>query len=101
MPVIIGAIVYDKEHSLREVMKMMGLKRRVYWGVTYLFNYLVYAVITTVTIIVAISLDFAVFKQNSFMLLLIFFSVWGHTLLAFSMFLSVFFTKTSQSTIVG
>ena len=31
MPVTVGGIVYEKEKSLREVMKMMGLKQHVYW----------------------------------------------------------------------
>lgn len=101
MPVFIGTIVYDKEHGLREAMKMMGLKKRVYWGITYLFNYLIYCIVTAFTILVAIFFGFKVFIVNNMLMIILLFGIWGHTLLAFSMFLSVFFTKTSGATVVG
>jgi hypothetical protein len=101
MPVIASSIVYEKETSLREVMKMMGLKHHIYWTVTYVFNYLLYVITTTLIVALAIAFDFRLFKVNNIGVVAVFFLLWGHTLLAFSMFLSVFFTKTRTVTVVG
>jgi ABC-type multidrug transport system ATPase subunit len=101
MPVVLGSIVYEKEHNLREVMKMMGLKQRVYWIVTYFYNYVLYCVVVFLVIVIAAILGFKIFTVNSGGIIVIFFLLWGHTLMAEAFFFSVFFTKTRTATIFG
>jgi ABC-type multidrug transport system ATPase subunit len=100
-PVILGSMVYEKEHSLREVMKMMGLKQTIYWIVTYMFSFLLYMVATALLVLLASALGFRYFLVNELAVTYIFFFLWGNVLVAFSLMLSVFFTKTRSSTVVG
>jgi ABC-type multidrug transport system ATPase subunit len=101
MPVYMSAIVYEKEHRLRELMKMSGLKMWVYWTVMYLWNYLLYFCLMAFLIIAGWFFRFRFFTINSFLLYFILFVVWGHTLVAFSFFLAVFFQKSRTATLVG
>ncbi len=77
-PVIVSGIVYEKEHSLREVMKMMGLKQHIYWLVTYFFCYMLYFITLAFFLILAAILKFRFFFTNDFGLVLFFFLLWGH-----------------------
>merc|ERR1711916_133661 len=42
MPVMLSAMVFEKEAKLLEIMRMMGLRISAYWLVSYVFNFLLY-----------------------------------------------------------
>ncbi|KAL6073551.1 ABC transporter, ATPbinding domain containing protein [Balamuthia mandrillaris] len=101
LPVFLSAIAYEKEHRLREIMKMMGLKMWIYWVVLYLFNYILYLGVMLFLIVFGWIFQFRFFTVNNFLLYFLLFLIWGHTLIAMSFLLSVFFNKAKTATIVG
>lgn len=101
MPVIITAVVYEKEHKLLEITKMMGMRTPVYWAVTYIFSYLLYFVTAVFMLILGNAFGFRFFTDNSGFGMFMLFFLWGHTLVAWSFFLSLFFNKSRIATSVG
>uniref|UniRef100_A0A7S1XHV2 Probable ATP-dependent transporter ycf16 n=1 Tax=Compsopogon caeruleus TaxID=31354 RepID=A0A7S1XHV2_9RHOD len=85
-------LIYERQAQIRSMMEMMGLRRSAYWFVTYCFFYAIYFVQILVMIIVGRALKIPLFTDNTpaswFVLLLI----WGHTMIAWVMFLSPFFS---------
>lgn len=79
----------------------MGTKPYVYFLVTYLFMYLLYVMLSVVTVCIALALGFVFWMYNEFLTWFILLAVWGHTLIAFSFLLSVFFTRTRTATVIG
>ena len=82
-------------------MKMMGLKSHIYYFVTYFFNYIIYMISTTVSLAVASVLKFRIFTDNSPLAIFVLFFLWGHVLVAFSLFFSVFFTNTKSAKVIS
>jgi len=101
LPVFMSNQVNEKEHKLRDIMKMMGLRPQIYWFVTYIFNYVMYLVATIIVIGVAAALGFRVFTENVFISYFALFFIWGHVLVALGWVFSVFFTSGTTATVVG
>eukprot|EP01132_Coremiostelium_polycephalum_P010969 gene10969-13436_t len=101
LPVILRLILYEKENKLREIMKMMGLEMKTYWLVTYIFSYLIYLVAMLLVWALAAIFRFKYFTINNGLPLFLFIFIWGHLLVSFAFFLSVFFSKTDIATVVG
>ncbi|GAM24437.1 hypothetical protein SAMD00019534_076120 [Acytostelium subglobosum LB1] len=101
LPVVLRLILYEKENKLREIMKMMGLEMKTYWLVTYIFSYSIYLFAMLLVWALGAIFRFRYFTINNGLpiFLLIFF--WGHLLVSFAFFVSVFFTKTDTATVVG
>eukprot|EP01130_Rhizamoeba_saxonica_P016314 TRINITY_DN7523_c0_g1_i1.p1 TRINITY_DN7523_c0_g1~~TRINITY_DN7523_c0_g1_i1.p1 ORF type:complete len:975 (-),score=216.56 TRINITY_DN7523_c0_g1_i1:41-2965(-) len=100
-PVFITALVYEKENSLREIMKMMGLDIKVYWVVTYFFNLALYILSILFLYAIGYLMDFKIFTVNNFGVYFLVFFIWGNTMIAMAFFFSVFFTKSLSATVVG
>ena len=90
-PGFVYTIVYEKEHKLREQMKMMGLKMTNYWLVTYFFDYLLYTAAALVMLIMGVGMQLGGFKEPSLVILLLF--TWGHVQIAISFFTSSLLSK--------
>eukprot|EP01094_Clydonella_sp_ATCC50884_P004693 TRINITY_DN13724_c0_g1_i1.p1 TRINITY_DN13724_c0_g1~~TRINITY_DN13724_c0_g1_i1.p1 ORF type:complete len:845 (+),score=259.83 TRINITY_DN13724_c0_g1_i1:97-2631(+) len=101
LPVFLRAIVVEKEDRLREMMKMMGLRMSIYWGVMYLFNAVLYIIVMVVTIAVSLAFQLRFITQTSIIVQLLLWATWGMSLIAVSILLSVVFQKTQSATIAG
>ncbi|EGG18420.1 hypothetical protein DFA_03914 [Cavenderia fasciculata] len=101
MVIFVSNVVYEKENRLRESMKMAGLRMRVYWLVTYMFNFSLYLVIVFVAIAFAYILKFKFFTETSFSVYFVLFILFGMTQISFSFFISVFFSSVYTSTVVS
>jgi hypothetical protein len=101
LPVFLSTMVQEKEMKLREIMFMMGLKKRAYWLVNYLFNLLLYTLATTFMVVVAALLGFRFFTENSFIVYFILFFLWGNVLIALALTMNPCFTKSRTATVVG
>eukprot|EP00033_Pygsuia_biforma_P000417 GCRY01000498.1.p1 GENE.GCRY01000498.1~~GCRY01000498.1.p1 ORF type:complete len:926 (+),score=268.84 GCRY01000498.1:207-2984(+) len=100
-PIIMSVIVYDKEMGLRDIMKQMGLKSNVYWFQQYLFGFLMYFISVMIMWALAAILGFAYWLNNDFFVIFLTLFFWGHVIVAFSFFLSVFFNSSRSATVVG
>ncbi|KAK5583708.1 hypothetical protein RB653_005306 [Dictyostelium firmibasis] len=101
MPLYIYSIVYEKQEKLRDLSLMMGLKIRNYWFMTYIFNFLIYAIIIVFVVGVSSIFKFAVFAKGSQLAMFLFLFAWGNSMITFSFFLSTFFKKTRAASIFG
>jgi ABC-type multidrug transport system ATPase subunit len=101
MPVIMSAVVYEKESKLTEITKMMGMRSDAYWIVTYFFGYLLYFAVAMTCFILGLVFKFRFFTLNTRGGMFLFLFLWGHSLSAFSLFVSVFFAKARTAAAVG
>jgi ABC-type multidrug transport system ATPase subunit len=82
-------------------MKMMGLKMSVYWTVTYMLFFAEYTIISVVFWIFGAASGINFFTIHSPFILFLYLFLWGNVLIAFSMLLTVFFSKTRSAVAVG
>ncbi|EFC42636.1 predicted protein [Naegleria gruberi] len=101
LPTFTFTIVMEKQYKLREMMKLMGMKMRYYFLVTYVFFYAMYALSAILFIIFSIAFDFRFITQTHPLMLIFFFLLWGNVLISFSFLLSSFIGKTIVATIVS
>ncbi len=101
MPIVMSMIMYEKENRLREIMKMMGLKLSAYWFVTYILFYCEYALLVGVFWIAGALGKINFFSLHSSLIMFLIFFIWGHSLIAFSLLLTTFFSKTRTAVAVS
>lgn len=110
LPIIVSAIVYEKEHRLREIMKMMGLKMRIYWIVQYLFDSCLTMLVVALLVAAGYACAFIAgvtgagfdfFIATDLIVMASLFFLWSHLLVAMGMMMSVLFTKARSATIVA
>ncbi|KAG2382160.1 hypothetical protein C9374_005362 [Naegleria lovaniensis] len=101
LPSFSFTVVLEKQFKLREMMKLMGMKMRYYWLVTYVFFFLLYCISAALFIIFSLIFGFRFITQTNPLILFIFFVCWGSTLVSFSFLLSSFVGKTIVATIIS
>lgn len=101
LPVFLSSLAYEKENRIREMMKMMGLRMPIYWLVNYFWCYLLYCFVAAFLIIAGLVFQFRFFTVNNFGVYFILFFLWGHTLVAMSFLISVFFQRERSASTFG
>ena len=77
LPVFMYAIVLEKEEKLLEMMKMNGLRMRYYWGVNFLFDFLLYFVTAFIFLIFGgLIMKINFFTSTSLGLLVLFYDLY-------------------------
>ena len=66
------------------MMKMHGLSEAAYWSVQYLYFAALYAVYILVLIAFASAIQLGFFLKTSYAFTIVFFLLWGNTLVAFT-----------------
>lgn len=70
LPVFMYAIVLEKEERLLEMMKMNGMRMRIYWLVAYIFDFLLYLLMAIIFLLFGFFiLDLSFFQETSIILL--------------------------------
>lgn len=95
---LISGIVEEKESRMKETMFMMGLRPLVYhlsWFITYAIMF------ATTSILIAIVAHQAIFPKSDGSLVFLYFWLFGCTVYAYSMLMSVFFTRARVASIIG
>eukprot|EP01028_Stygiella_incarcerata_P010728 TRINITY_DN570_c0_g1_i2.p1 TRINITY_DN570_c0_g1~~TRINITY_DN570_c0_g1_i2.p1 ORF type:complete len:852 (+),score=194.99 TRINITY_DN570_c0_g1_i2:85-2640(+) len=101
LPLFVDMIVFEKQHKLRDMMKMMGLRMRIYWTVQSLFDWILYIISISLVIAIGIAFGLRFFVINSFMLWVILFILWGFALIPLSFLFSTLFSKARTAAIIG
>lgn len=99
-PVYVYGIVHEKQEKLREIMKMNGLKMKMYWIINYLYNLVLYSTVTLVVIIIGIIFGLPFFTKTSGLLTILLFLGWGLNQISFGFMLTTFFSKARTATII-
>merc|ERR1711871_1303500 len=102
MPVFMQKVCFDKEHHLRQIMRMSGLSDRMYWAVNYCFDYCMYLIIPTFVFIYWRWVNpIAMFANAPVSLWVVVLLLWGHCLIAFSYTLAAFVTRSQTAIVIG
>ena len=95
----LAAIVNDKENRTKEIMMMMGLHSSAYWLSWITYYFAVYTVISiAITIIVT---TMGVFSYSNGGLIFLYLWLYSMSCIAFSILISVFFSKAKIAVLVG
>ncbi|CAG9326092.1 unnamed protein product [Blepharisma stoltei] len=94
---MISLIVQEKEYKIKEMMMIMGLSNKAYWlsWITYYFS--VYTLIAAVGAIISTKL----FKYSNIGVMFVSYWLYGMSCLAFSVFISTFFSKSRSAVMLG
>ncbi|KCV69346.1 hypothetical protein H696_03778 [Fonticula alba] len=101
LPVFVNNIVHDKQERLLSLMRMSGLRMRVYWIVNYLFNYSLYCLVLLITVLVSVSFGMKMFTETSPVVYLTIYLLWGHALVCLSFLFSTLLTNSKTATMIG
>jgi len=100
LPVYVYNVVHERQERLLDMMMMNGLKMFTYWTVNYIYNLIIYLLMTGGAIIIAIGFQIPFFTQTSGWITFSVFLGWGVNQIAFAFFLSCFFSKERTATIL-
>ncbi|XP_020244147.1 ABC transporter A family member 7-like isoform X2 [Asparagus officinalis] len=98
-PVILTYIVYDKQHKLKIMMKMHGLKDSPYWIIShaYFFAMSLFYMLCFVMFGTVIGLKF--FTLNDYSIQFVFYVIYINLQIAFAFLVSVSFSDTKTATV--
>lgn len=100
-PTMLCFIVAERVNRIRPMMSSMGLGRNRYWVGTYLSLFFIYLATVIVIILVGVIVKIPFFIKNTPISYLVLFFLWGHILVAMSMFFSPFFADPGTAQILG
>jgi ABC-type multidrug transport system fused ATPase/permease subunit len=101
LPVYMAMLVKDKSEKHLIMMEQNGLSRWTYWAVTYIFNFMLYALIAIIITIFSLAFQIRLFTQTNAVVLILVFLLWGHAQIALGFFFSNFFTSPRAAIIIG
>ncbi len=72
--------MYEKEHKLRQGMRMMGLRGSIYWAAWFIHSQIINILSTLLLIAAGMACDFAFFRYTNFFVLFLVFWVFAWTM---------------------
>lgn len=101
LPIMLVAIVYEKQYGLRIMMKMHGLGEAAYFSVQYLWFLALYCAYIIVLLLIGSAVNIGFFRKNGYGLQIVFYFVWGNCLVATGFLMSTFFKNVRTAVVVG
>jgi ATP-binding cassette subfamily A (ABC1) protein 3 len=95
----LSAIVQEKETRTKEMMMMMGLKSSAYWLSWITYYFCIYTVISILVTLIIVGMKVFTFSRPG--LVFLYFWLFSMSNIAFSIFLSVFFSKSRSAVLIG
>ena len=96
-----GQLVTEKELRLREAMSVVGLRDSIYWA-TWILTNMAWNTLSGLLLILAGAIfQFNFFLKNDFGTYFFLFLLFGFSMVAFAIFLSLFLSKARTATSVG
>jgi ATP-binding cassette subfamily A (ABC1) protein 3 len=96
---MLSGIVQDKETRTKEIMMMMGLKESAYWLSWITYYLIIYTFICVIITILSVAMGIYTYSNGG--LIFLYYWLFGISCIAFSVFLSVFFSKSRNAVLVG
>lgn len=93
LPINVHNLVSEKENKLRLMMKLQGLSDLPYYIVTYVYLYLLYCCFLIVFMTFGTLIQLSFFTQNPLWLQMPFYWIWGHLLVAWSLYFASWFSS--------
>ncbi|KAH8974880.1 hypothetical protein BDL97_01G124900 [Sphagnum fallax] len=100
-PVILTALVYEKERHLRMMMKMHGLGDRPYWAISYFYFLAICCIYMLAFIIFGSIIGLEFFRKNNYGIQIVFYFIYINLLISFSFMCATLFTSFKTATVCG
>ncbi|XP_043691356.1 ABC transporter A family member 7-like [Telopea speciosissima] len=100
-PVILNSLVYEKQHKLRIMMKMHGLRDGSYWLITYSYFLFISSAYMTCFILFGTVVGLKSFTMNSYSIQFSFFLVFMNLQIALAFLVATFFSDVKTSSVIG
>lgn len=100
-PVVLTALVYEKQYHLRMMMKMHGLGDSAYWAITYVYYLTIFCLYMLCFIIFGSIIRLNFFTKNSYSMQVVFYFLYVNMIISFSFLLSKVFRNVKTATVVG
>ncbi|CAD7702023.1 unnamed protein product [Ostreobium quekettii] len=101
MPLMLGQLVYEKEHRLRMMMKMHGLGDAAYWVVNYMYYLVLYMLYIAVFIGVGSLAGLAICSLTDYGVQFVFYFLFGNVQILFAFLLSSLFDNSQTAMAFG
>lgn len=101
LPVMLAVLVSEKEGRLRTMMKMHGLDDGAYWGIQYIWYFIINFIYTWVLIGVGTGIGLSFFTRTSYSFQFVFYFLWMGCLVSFTFLLSTMFKSTRTAVVVA
>lgn len=100
-PVVLTALVYEKQYHLRMMMKMHGLGDSAYWGITYVYYLSLFCLYMICFIVFGSIIRLNFFTKNSYTIQIVFYFLYVNMIVSFSFLVSNIFRSVKTATVVG
>jgi ABC-type multidrug transport system ATPase subunit len=100
-PVIMQALVYEKQQRLRIMMKMHGLGDGPYWLISYAYFLAMSLVYTTCFVAFGSLVGLRFFKLNDYSIQFVFYFIYLNLQVAMAFLVSTMFSNVKTATVVG
>ncbi|XP_021733807.1 ABC transporter A family member 10-like [Chenopodium quinoa] len=100
-PVILQALVYEKQHKLRMMMKMNGLGDRAYWTISYGYFVIVSLIYMLCFVAVGSLLGLSFFRLNDYSIQFVFYFVYINLQVSVAFLATGLFSNIKTASVVG
>uniref|UniRef100_A0ACD5XV67 Uncharacterized protein n=1 Tax=Avena sativa TaxID=4498 RepID=A0ACD5XV67_AVESA len=100
-PVMLTYLVYEKQHKLKIMMKMQGLKDGPYLMISYAYFFVLSVVYMTFFVIFGYAIGLEFFRVNNYGIQFVFFFVCINLQISFAFFMASFFSSVKIATVIG
>ncbi|XP_073389468.1 ABC transporter A family member 7 isoform X4 [Physcomitrium patens] len=100
-PVVLTALVYEKQYHLRMMMKMHGLGDLSYWTITYIYFLVLFMIYMFCFIMFGSAVGLNFFLKNDYGIQFVFAFLYVNMIIAFGFLSSNFFWDVKTATVAG
>ncbi|KAG0620187.1 hypothetical protein M758_4G196700 [Ceratodon purpureus] len=100
-PVVLTALVYEKQYHLRMMMKMHGLGDRAYWVITYLYYLALFCTYMICFIIFGSIVRLTFFTKNDYSIQIVFYFLYINMIISLAFLASNIFRNVKTATVFG
>nr|XP_048329625.1 ABC transporter A family member 7-like isoform X1 [Ziziphus jujuba var. spinosa] len=100
-PVVLSALVYEKEQKLRIMMKMHGLGDGPYWMISYAYYFTVSAIYMLCFVIFGSVIGLKFFTLNDYSIQFVFYFIYINLQISLAFLAAAFFSNVRTATVLG
>ncbi|KNA24418.1 hypothetical protein SOVF_016000 [Spinacia oleracea] len=100
-PVMLQALVYEKQHKLRIMMKMHGLGDRAYWTISYGYFAIVSSIYMLCFVAFGSLLGLSFFTSNDYTIQFVFYFVYANLQVSVTFLAAGLFSNVKTASVVG
>ncbi|XP_060204669.1 ABC transporter A family member 7-like isoform X1 [Lycium barbarum] len=100
-PVVLIALVYEKQQNLRIMMKMHGLGDGPYWMISYAYFLLISSIYMLCFVIFGSLVGLKFFLLNDYIIQFVFYFIYVNLQASLAFLVAVFFSNVKAATVIG